>query len=105
MSRRKSIECHRGEDVEITFTLDEDVTGLDLTLVLLASESDAEPLLSLTVGDGLTITEPTVVVANLSADDLDVTPTTYIYSLSLSEPGQHGVLAYGPLTILSPRAF
>jgi hypothetical protein len=88
--------AHVGEDLVITHTFDEDVTGWALAWALL-DPSGAELLAKVPV-----ITAPREAQTTVTASDLTRAAGSYQHSLSRTDPGAHALLGYGPFHLLSP---
>lgn len=106
---RTDIRLFRGERAVITATLygsdgaAEDVTGWALSFVVRPRVREGnEAVITKTVGHGVTLTTPAsgVVTVETDADDNDLAPGVYDYTLARTDSGSEVVYAYGAYVIL-----
>lgn len=111
MARHRDRECFRGEDVELDVTVyvdddssvTDDITGWAISFELMTA-NNGTPILTASVGDGITLDDPANggLTISLSGDDLDRTPRGYYYTISRTDVGSRRLLAYGIFRIKPP---
>jgi len=112
MARKQNCSMFRGEDKVLSVTVDNgdtppvavNIMSWTLTFTLRQSAGDATALLAKTVGAGITITNPTGGVFQVSLEDIDtiaLAPGKYAYDCKRMDAGTEAVLVYGTLTLLS----
>lgn len=112
MSRKANCEIFRGEDKILSVTVDDgetpavavNITGWTLSFTLRETTGSATALLTKTTASGITITDPTAGVFQVSIEDVDtiaLTPGKYAYDVKRMDAGAEAVLVYGTLTLLA----
>lgn len=100
MAIRHDISFFRGEDVTIRVTVTgENITGWALTLAIGRGYT---PLLTKTIGSGITITNGgngifEAVIADTDTDTFDT--GGYVWDAKRTDAGQEAVLTYGKLSL------
>lgn len=103
----QNLHCYRGEGLELTFPhagAGEDITAWGLAFTLKARGGTAA-LLTLTVGDGITVTdaeEGTFLVRVTGAQTEALTADQYRWDVWRTDGDYPAVLVYGTLTVGEP---
>ena len=106
----KADEWFTGKDKLLRFTVVDstgaavDITGWAVTYVLVPVGSDANvvPMISKTVGSGITLTTPASGILTVTIADTDTDDTlggTYYYELRRTDASNEDVLAYGTVEL------
>jgi len=102
----------RGEDKVLSVTVDDgatppvakNITGWTLAFTLRQSAGDATVLITKTTSSGITITNPTGGVFQVSLDDVDTIALAsgkYAYDCKRMDADAEAILVYGTLTLLA----
>ncbi len=96
---------YKGEDVVITDTMDPTtaISGWSLQFTLRKNYGDPSPLLTKTIGSGITVTDATngvFTIALADADTVNLAPGAYVYDIERTNAGNRTVLTIGVLNIL-----
>ena len=96
---------YKGEDVAVTDTMSPatGISGWSLQFTLRKNYGDPTPLLTKTIGAGITVTDAvngvfTIALAN--ADTANLAPGAYVYDIERTNAGNRTVLTIGVLNIL-----
>lgn len=96
--RRDISPVFRGAALTITCTITAtNITGWGVSFIVRPKGATTEAVVTMSVGYGVTLATPTtgVLTIALTADDTDIDPGVYDYSLSRTTSGSETELAYG----------
>ena len=99
-------EFFRGEDKILTVTLDPvvNISGWTLAFTMRLTAGSAEALIEKTTTSGITITDGTHGIFQVTLDDLETAglqPGKYAYDCKRMDAGAEAILVYGTLELLA----
>lgn len=107
MAIERALEAYGYEDFAFTWEYAPQTTIADFDLIFeLLSDWDETPLVSRTVGSGITLSAAPLLyqaTITLSSSNLGRAAGDYVYTISKRPSGAKRVLSFGPFIILEPR--